>query len=216
MNFRLMVVIALLISIFCILDHAYAANGDLVVNGNLKVGSGITFPDNTTQSTAAPGNALVCDRIVTGSPVTSVTCPDLDGNADGGYEFEFIMMNTSYFIGATGLRLYYNEDLDKANYQVTYHSTDGVTHGYNRTGGEAYISGTRIPPSGWWHANGHITVAPDGRVSTRLLSGNSQNWEEDVWQFKTGIVANLTRIDIVANAPYGIGVNSRFRLWKKK
>lgn len=210
----ILIAIALLLSLLCCPDYGSAANGDLVVKGDLSVGSSIKFSDNTTQNTAAPGNALVWDYTVTGSPVTSVTTPTLDGNADGGYEFEFVLINTS--IVATGLRLYYNEDQNKANYQVTYHSTDGVAHGYSRTGGDAYISAANIPASGWWHAHGHITVAPDGRVSTRLLSGNSQNWEEDIWQFKTGIVANLTRINIVASAQYSIGVNSRFRLWKRK
>lgn len=38
MKLRFLITISLLISLFCILDCAYAANGDLMVDGNLTVG----------------------------------------------------------------------------------------------------------------------------------------------------------------------------------
>jgi len=115
--------------------NGFAADGDLIVNGQLSVGTGgIKFPDGSTQTTAY-ANTLAWDYTITNSPVTSVTVTALDGNAHGGYEFEFIIKNPT--AGRVGYSLFYNNDQTQTDYNYTL-----LFNGGNMAGNAAYIDPT--------------------------------------------------------------------------
>lgn len=192
--------------------NSYAANGDLVVKGDLSVGSAIKFSDSTTQNTAAPGNALVWDYTVTGSPVTSVTSPTLDGNADGGYEFEFQIVNSS---GSNVFyRLYYNNDQINSNYTGDeLYWTGGVVNGKTQAN-DAYLLHYHLSHTDRIFGRGAVDISPDGYVVSQYQAYKFGGYLELVGHRKKAPANNLTRLDVVANVPNGIGLNSRFRLWK--
>jgi hypothetical protein len=205
MKLKALMVAVVLSMLFPIAGTLYAANGDLVVNGNLSVGTGVTFPDGTTQTAAAPSNSLVWDYTVTGSAVTSATSPALDGNAHGGYEFEFIIYNPTS--GNITPRIYYNNDQVNTNYWV-------ARFGYTWANDSRMID--NIGPRVTYVAHGTIKITPSGLISTvfdwmLLPNGDGGHWVNN----KTAAVTNLTRIDIVSIVANGIGVNSRFRLWRR-
>jgi hypothetical protein len=55
------------IGLLLIGGNLYAANGDLIVNGNLSVGTGVTFPDGSIQTTAkspATQNYVTASRVL--------------------------------------------------------------------------------------------------------------------------------------------------------
>lgn len=189
---------------------AHAANGDLTVNGTLNVSSGgIKFSDGSTQTTA---NTLAWDYTVTGSAVASLTSPTLDGNVDGGYEFEIWINNPT---GASvSYSIYINGDQTATNYQSfgvyggantasQYNNNDAVLTGLN-SNSEMYVTGDiSISPTGRIALSGRQTA---GAVSNMLLRG--------IW-YKIA-ATNLTTIKIACNTSGGIGVNSRVRMWRKK
>jgi hypothetical protein len=193
--------------------NLYAANGDLIVNGNLSVGTGVTFSNGTKQTVAGP--QLIWDYTVT-TPTTSVTSPTLDGNADGGYEFEFIVYNNS---GNSNVyyNCYFNNDQAGSHYwtQGIYSSNNAVHNTYIENVGRisSFVSldnGTEL------HSVGAIVISPRGFVSAQHHVYRIDNYVDIVSQRKIEAVTNLTRIDIVSSVPNGIGPNSRIRLWKRK
>lgn len=48
----------MIVGITCFATVAYAGNGDLVVNGNINTGTGITFADGSTQTTSCKMNVV--------------------------------------------------------------------------------------------------------------------------------------------------------------
>lgn len=142
--------------------------------------------------------------------VTSITTDGLvtlDGNAHGGYEFEFIFVNGS--VGVADYYIYVNNDLTNGNY---YEGGYGVT-----AGASCHFTNSGIGSGHTLVVNGEISITPGGNivVTYRAADTNGQA------SFISTIVhvatqTNLTRLDWgcggVAN---GIGINSRFRLWRK-
>lgn len=154
----------------------------------------------------------IWDYTVSGSAITTATTNGtvtLDGNAHGGYEFEFIIINTS---GSTIIpRLYYNNDTTNTN----YYFTDTVGGGYANdailgiTGG--ILSGQRYTHTG------KIYITPEGAIGIIGWRQKDLTVHESnvVLHKKAGTITNLTRIDITASVASGIGIGSRFRLWRK-
>lgn len=219
MPLRTRIILAFWVILSFLAISAYAANGDLNVQGNLSVGSGIKFPDNSTQTSAAPGNALVWDYTVTGTPVSSVASPPLDGNVDGGYELEFYIVNNSG--GRSYYNLYYNNDQVKANYTGDeIYWTGGVIIGTVQAS-DAYLMHYWLSDTDRVFGHGFVQISPEGYVSTQIQAYRFGGYLEIVGHRKKTSIANLTRLDIAAigtngGVVNGIGVNSRFRLWKKK
>ena len=157
--------------------------------------------------TAIPFPPIVDLLIATAT--TSVTMDGLNGNAHGGYEFEFIIVNTT---GSTNVpRMYYNNDMTNTNYYFT--DTNGGAYGNDAilgiTGG--VLAGQR------YTFTGIIYITPEGAVG---IIGERQKdstvHEQNITVHKkSATIANLTRIDIVGSVDSGIGVNSRFRLWRR-
>ena len=182
--------------------NSYAGNGDLTVTGAIIATQGVTFPDSSVQTTA---KTLMWDYTVTGSAVTSVTSPTISGNTDGGYDYEFIICNTT--AGYITPRLYYNNDQVNTDYWV-------ARIGY------AWANDSRIDdnigPNNTYIARGTITITPSGLVTTSMIFNSFPNVDAGTWiHSKTASVTNLTRLDIVSSVANGIGINSRFRIWKK-
>lgn len=225
--------IVLLMAMFFLFGvNAYAANGDLIVNGSLGVGTstpaekaeingnmvvngtlsvgsgGVKYPDGSIQTSATK---LIWEYTVTDLAVTSVTSPTLDGNTDGGYFLEAYIVNGT--ASPATVRLYYNNDTVGTNYRsvFVYSGPPGpLTSNLNDA------SFLNMPASGHWHLSGDITLTPNLLVMTSFQCLRSDNIVAAGYQRKLDAVnANLTRIDIVASVTNSIGVKSRFRLWKR-
>ncbi|HEY6871375.1 MAG TPA: hypothetical protein VI298_01480 [Geobacteraceae bacterium] len=173
------------------------ANGQIVNNAG-----GIKFPDGSVQTTA---KTLMWDYTVTGTATGSVTSPTLDGNTDGGYEFEFIIYNPT--AGNITPRLYYSNVKVPTDYWVARI-------------GSSWSNDSRIydniGPNSTHITRGVITITPSGLVSTILSFTSVPNVDAGTWiHNKTTAVANLTQLDVVSNVASSIGINSRFRIWKR-
>jgi len=155
-----------------------------------------------------PG-ALVWEKIITGSAVTSVTTNGevtLDGNVHGGYEFEWSIVNTS---GLTSTyRMYYNNDTTNANY---YYNAQLAARG-----NDAVILGAPAVVTGVTTIGAGKIVLVNGIVGA-LYTGLHHNydWGAIYTHYKIATITNLTRIDITSSIASGIGINSRFRLWRR-
>lgn len=185
----------------------YAASGDLNVNGQLSVGEGgVKFPDGSVQTTA---KRLDWDYTVTGSPVTSVTSPALDGTAAGGYEFEFIIYNPSG--GSSIYNLYYNNDQDNNNYRTCRFGAPwgNTAHIYSGCAGGGLGSGREV------RIEGTIDVSPRGYVNYMGFGVEDADCHTYWAQRKIESISNLTRLDVVASVTNGIGIGSRFRIWRR-
>lgn len=158
---------------------------------------------------------LVWDKLI-GAAVTSVTTDGevtLDGNAHGGYWFEFVIINDN--AGTARYRLYYNNDTTNANYNFhTIYSTGANVFG--TFGNEAYFETSGVGTGNLFIFAGSISIDPAGYAMAQSINHNhSATVMETYVHKKIASVANLTRIDIVASVASGIGINSRFRLWRR-
>ena len=179
------------------------SNGTLNVNLNAEMVGGVKRAD-------LPG-ALIWNKLISGSAVTSVTTDGevtLDGNAHGGYIYEFIIYNPTG--GIILPRLYYNNDTTNTNYD---HVTD--PSGWANDAIIGYHSGIAAVEEA--SINGFISVTPRGYVSAKWFHVTSDTtWISGVGaHHKRATVTNLTRLDIVSSVASGIGINSRFRLWRR-
>lgn len=209
---RIILVFLVILSFFAI--SAYAANGDLNVQGNLSVGSGITFPDNTTQNSAAPGNALVWDYTVKGAPVTATPTAALNCDADGGYEFEFFVER-----GANGnVMVAFNEDTMPENYFGQCLEMYAATvRGSNNNQNTIMSFGSA---SDYIHGRGYILCPSSGIITLMGTFSMYQNGTNIMRLSQIRKLSpdpnNLTRFSVNGSNQNTIGVNSRFRIWKKK
>jgi hypothetical protein len=48
-------VLLIVVGVMLVVSSAFAANGDLIVNGQITAGGGVTFPDSSTQTTTSFG-----------------------------------------------------------------------------------------------------------------------------------------------------------------
>ena len=64
--------------------------------------------------------------------------------------------------------------------------------------------------------SGTISISDRGYVNCKVNCGveDANNYAEFIHR-KVATVTNLTRIDITADTASGIGIDSRFRLWRK-
>ena len=157
--------------------------------------------------------ALVWSKTID-TAVTSVTTDGevlLDCNAHGGYEFEFCFVEN----GASDYNLYYNNDQDSGNYYRTFlygSNTISPTTGYAGDARIALAQGNAVLHI----VNGHIGRHPSGMPITSAQQGSSSTTLIALTTHRyVTTVSNITRIDIVALVANGIGVNSRFRLWRR-
>lgn len=188
--------------------------GNAVVNGQLSVGTqGVKFSDGTVLTTT---KTLVWDYTVTAA-TTTVTISNLDGNAHGGYELEFIIENTTG--SASDYRLYYENDMTNAHYYNA--RTGNIANGTPTTGNDAFfITGDSLPAGWTYYGNGYINISPAGYIHGTLFGMGSKPSTATPRSYYISHSyntnkTNLTRLDIIAATAYGIGVNSRFRLWKR-
>ena len=143
----------------------------------------------------------------------SVTIDGLDGNAHGGYEFEFSIINSS--AGTARYRAYYNNDIVNTNYNIhaIYSTGSAVAATY---GNEAYFDTSGVGVGVLIVFVGSITIDPTGYIAASSINHHhGATVIETYVHKKIAAVANLTRIDIFANISDGIGINSRFRLWRR-
>lgn len=191
----------LVVAMLSLAGNAIAADGDLIVNGTLSVGSGgVKYPDGSIQTTA---KTLVWDYTVVGSAVTAITSPALDSNAHGGYEVQFIIYNST--VSFVTYSLYYNNDQIAKNYRYSMNGlgTQNATIYNLNFGREVRIDGT-------------IDVSPRGYVNFMGLGVDDFYCTQSfLTHLKIVTIANLTRIDVVSSVANGIGVGSRFRIWRR-
>lgn len=161
--------------------------------------------------------APIWDKIISGAAVTSVTTDGevtLDGKAHGGYEFEFVIYNPT--AGSVTYSFFVNNDTTPANYTREEIRGSGGTL---LSGGasDGLLIGTSLAAGNRYVFNGSITIDPAGYVSaSHLVHQYATQLLSCCGLSKNVAVANLTRIDIVSSVANGIGINSRFRLWRRK
>lgn len=224
--------IVLLMAMFFLFGvNAYAANGDLIVNGSLGVGTstpaekaeingnmvvngtlsvgsgGVKYPDGSIQTSATK---LVWDYTVPAA-TTSVTSPSLDGNAHGGYEFEATIINSTAV--SVDHRIYYNNDTTNTHYWQ-YGIYSGASGPVIRNNNDAHFT-ENLQPGATLLMRGTIMIDPAGTVVLIMDAASTNNYRLSYNIRKVGAVANLSRVDIVASVANGIGAKSRFRLWKR-
>ncbi len=209
----------LLLTVFLLIGSggAYAANGNMTVSGTVSaqtvsVGAGgVTFPDGSIQTNAS---RLVWERTVTGPAVSHVSTADngvvLDGDADGGYDLEFVIATYGTSTQDCVYSIYFNNDTTATDYARSKNFGDVVKDAVfwdSRTSGVAD------------RAIGAIVVAPVNATATAHIfnstvgDGSSKPYVPASYFTVTSSPGNLTRIDIVGNY---INTGSTFRLWKKK
>jgi hypothetical protein len=152
----------------------------------------------------------IFDYTVTGSAVTSVTTDGtvtLDANTHGGYFAEYIIYNPT--AGNTTYRMYYNNDTTNTNYYTIRPGVANVNDAYLTFNGG--VIGTLV--TGFW--NGVVQISPAGFVRSDLTFWETSFFGAEMCHHKIATVANLTRIDWVSSVASGIGINSRFRLWRR-
>ncbi len=172
------------------------------------------IPDSPVIANTSQSNGLIWDQTVgkdIPGPRASIASPTLDGLAHGGYWFEFIIINT--VAAATNYAIYFNKDTTAANYNKDYYERSGVTIAAL---GAADALAIGINANLEMHVVGDIILSPSGTIS---LTGQSKrlgtdNLTRNFGLFKLAKVTNLTSLDIVGSAN-SIGLNSRFRLWRK-
>ena len=111
--------------------------------------------------------------------------------------------------------MYFNNDTTAGNY-TTYAIVGGATNPASGvSASDAVISAqtTLITRA----IKGSIMFSPGGQISAemRILAMNLNNVIIRGLH-KNATVTNLTRVDVVSDAASGIGINSRFRLWRMK
>ena len=161
-------------------------------------------------------SSLVWDKLITGAAVSSVTTDgevSLDGNSHGGYEFEFSIINSS--AGTARYRAYYNNDIVNTNYNIhSIYSTGGTA--VSTFGNEAYFETSGVGLGVLIVFVGSITIDPSGYVASQSINHHHGSTVIETYVHKKiAVVANLTRIDIIGSVDSSIGINSRFRLWRR-
>ncbi len=171
-----------------------------------------------TPASFTPSNSLIWDKTVTGSAVTSVTTNGtvtLDGSTHGGYDFEFVIVNA--VAGVQYPRLYINNDTTTTNYNYVamFQAYGGAAPARIYANDAAIVEVSGTGSTGIAVSKGTISQTVDGYIVTShteaRLDGVIYTWMQN----KIATVTNLTRIDIVHPGGAYLGVNSRFRLWRK-
>ncbi len=171
------------------------------------------FVDLLDTLSADDASLLVAETVVTGSAVTSVTFSGLNGTVAGGYRLEgyitglpvaaYLMLKPN---GASATNTF-GTSLKAVNTTVTstYHGTDAVIKlaENNWTGGSASIGRFVVD-----------LVNEVALVQFRGLEGSAfPSIVISHYQLNVGGTTSLTVESSTAN---GIGVNSTFRLYKRK
>lgn len=169
-------------------------------------------------------NPLIFDMTVVASggdgvhtingPVSSITTNGvvtLDGNAHGGYGFEVIIENTTTL--ASNYRMYFNNDTVNANYQFSAIFTiGGAAPGAGGSGVDAIFQDLGASQEAM--VSGSIVFSVSSRPTALFTVQRSDNAYYTRQVQKKAALANLTRVDLVADAT-SLGVGSRVRLWRK-
>lgn len=151
---------------------------------------------------------LVAEILVTGSAVTSVSFAGLDGNAHGGYFLEAFIYNSA---AIADYKMYVENDTTDTDYQGAFVS--GSTAG---SVGNGYAK----PVLSNQGAGIIAAIYADIQIISGWYSVIASSYRHDgysiLWGFrKNAVIANITRLDIVASAASAIGIGSRFRLFRR-
>ena len=152
--------------------------------------------------------------LVDKGPQTAITIDNLDGLAHGGYRFEFYIINSS--AGTLNYRLFYNNDTTDNDYSETRIMAISAFSGETASDARFAKADATIIAGSKFAGNGMITVSPEGIIfSTLQIVYDTTYLSQVIHKTKAALASgNLTRIDIVASVANGIGVYSRFRLWR--
>lgn len=163
----------------------------------------------------SPGldNGRAWDQTLSSAQQT-ITSPTLSGNADGGYEFEWWIFNNT----ASNVHFYMYVNGDAYAQDSGYEAyVTGIFGSLVATGeifymAPAYSLGIRgsmqISPNGQLFASFSYSYTVNSSGAVVLMSTACQ------WMRKA-TVADITSITIYADVALGIGVNSRFRAWRR-
>jgi hypothetical protein len=157
---------------------------------------------------------IILNSSVTGTAVTAVALTGLDAATHGGYEFEIVIYNTT---GSNAIyRLYYNNDLVNTDYYTYSVTGTGGNDAHFSLFGQVIVAGYSTV------LKGTVTQTSDGHVSVWY---SSTCWNASginyfygmTHHFKVTAVSgtNLSELDIVSDQSLGIGINSRFRIWRR-
>lgn len=162
-------------------------------------------------SVASVDNKLIWDYTVNSSTTQISTLQSgitLDGNAHGGYFAEFFFYNPTG--GDVEYRMYANNDITNTNY-------NSVGFGVGWSNDALLMRGTPTGTLRTAFISGQIGLSPEGFLFfTHLAIANPSGGLAGAfgWE-KSATITNLTRLDIVVSVAGGIGINSRFRLWRR-
>ena len=181
-------------------NNAYNAINDAQASASYATSAGYA---------ASTASALVWDYTTT-AIATTISSPALDLDTDKGYEIEFIINgNVSTFF-----RLFMNSDTTAANYRSQYMAATGAT--VSSAGNNANtVLFTSIDVSTNLFITGSImrSTAPVLMYTAEAVSGGNR-------YIVTGTIvyavnANVTSVSVHGASANGIGINSRFRMWKR-
>lgn len=155
-----------------------------------------------------PGAArLVSSNVVSGSAVTSIDVTGLDINTDGTYDIEFEIVNA----GSTAFTLYlfFNGGTTAAGYYSQYNCNG--SGGRLNTPACGYVKASdRLLGFGKLQIlGGYVTLY------TCTIRGMGAAVDNETYAMsKVATVTNLTQITLTASLASGIGVGSKFRVYK--
>lgn len=202
-----------------------AASGIATLNASSKLSQTALLADQATNADtldnvhlANLAGALIYDHTVTGSAVSSIdtgvdvdaitlAAVTLDGNAHGGYVFEFIALAaaTGSFFGA-----YFNNDTTTTDYYSVGGNLPRLVNSGNGGNYKITTSGTIIP-FGTGIVSMNLSYTTADAAYAHISTGVGYVG------IKTAVSGNnLTRLKIFSETASQIGVGSRLRIWRRK
>jgi hypothetical protein len=179
----------------------------------LKSGStlnGVAFNDPSKVLTSDNYNygKLVGEIVVT-SATTSVSFSGLDGNAHGGYVLVSELVNAT--ASATYLKSYINGDTTDAN----YHSQHIYASGTSVTADSASAANMIMADSSKkTHGITQFNIVGDRAFMQSQMKREAGNL--DIYMANHNVsITNITSLTLTASVASAIGINSRFRLYRR-
>lgn len=157
------------------------------------------------------GNLAAPPILVTGSAVTSIQFTGLNANLHGGYVLVADIINTA----AVGSNYsgFVENDTTAANYTRQFQASYGAT---NVAGSDSSSMVFGLTSGEKVSMVININIGADGQAvllcHTATLTSNTITYTAIR---KNAIVGNITQFDIVGSVASSIGINSRFRLYRR-
>lgn len=174
----------------------------------------VKLNDITTQLGAISSPpSLVYEYVVSGSPATSITIPNLDINSHKGYMIEIDFENVNS--GIPALLLYVNGDVTRTNYNVqSLYSNLSNTNSTSIT--DAQIGTCDSLSHAFIHANLSLSETGYYRWTSTCLRGSLITaYMQNFSGLKKGTITNLHTLTFLSSIALSIGIGTRIRIFRK-